>query len=155
MAQLKLLLLLAISFVCLAAFKDILSLMLLGTWGTELIVFWWCFVVSFTSISFLSIKFKALKPISGFLAIPLLSVILARAIYCVFIGFYFPIHSGLVTNFVLGVYFSTLLVLYLHSLGLYKELVKPFVLGLFISLLPLAHQFAYDVYKKTEIEQNL
>jgi hypothetical protein len=139
----------------LAAIKDILSLMLLGTWGTDLIVFWWCFITSFVAISLLSVKFNALKLLSGLLAIPLLSTILARAMYCVFVGLYFPVNLNLVMSFVLGIYFSVLLVLYLRSLGLYRELFKPLMVVLFISLLPLAHQFAYDVHKKAEIEQNL
>ena len=152
--QLKIILLLAIIFAILAGVKDILSLMLLGTWGTELIVFWWSFIVSFISISFLSIKFKGLKILSGLLAIPLLSAIFARAIYCVFVGLYFPINSYLVSSFMLGAYFSALLVLYLYSLGLYQELVKPFVLVLCIALLPLSHQFAYDGHKKSEVEKS-
>ena len=155
MNQLKVLILICISFALLASVRDILSLMLLGTWGYRFIEFWWLYICFSIGISFLSVKYIKLKVISAALILPVLSTILTRALFCLWVAAYFPISTNLVIAFLVGLYFSVILLLYLYSLGLYKKAFIPSVFVLLLSLLPLSHQFAYELKHEASIEKNL
>jgi len=153
MKQLHALILICSSFALLAYIQDIVPLMLLGTWGYRFIEFWWFYISVFIGFSFLSIKFQALKVYSLLLALPILSTIATRALFCLWIAFYFPISTSLTTSFIVGSYFVAILLIYLYSLGVYQEYFKPVTLVLLISLLPLAHQFAYLVKHEAKFSE--
>lgn len=153
MTQLKVLILICISFAVLAGVRDIVSLMLLGTWGYRFIEFWWLYICFTLGFSFLSIKYLRLKIISAVLVLPVLSTILTRALFYLWLAAYFPISTDLVLHFFIGLYFSAILLLYLYTLGFYQKVFMPFMLVLLISLLPLAHQFAYEVKHEANLEK--